>query len=71
MAGHDAVMRPQPPTREEVWLRSWCAIVACAGCQSTQQAHAWADACLDAYDERFPPVRGSNWPPPAEDEEAT
>lgn len=39
--------------REEIWLRAWCAV---AGAFNSKPADCgrYADACLKAFDERFP-----------------
>lgn len=58
------------PTREEVWLRAWCARISAAARGPTSATQA-ADACLAAFDERFAPARVGQWPPLPVDDEAT
>lgn len=40
--------------REEVWHRAWIALAAGFNVREHQVATRWADACLAAFDERFP-----------------
>ena len=43
----------QLPTRQEVWLRAWCAVAGAWNCQSADAATRWADAALKEYERRF------------------
>lgn len=40
-------------TRQEVWMRAWCATSNANDCKSPQTATAWADKCLAEFDKRF------------------
>lgn len=39
---------------EEIWLQAWCATANAANCKSSEIATKYADACLDAFKQRFP-----------------
>ena len=41
------------PSREEVWIRAWCAVASTEACTTREQATRWDDACLNAFDQVF------------------
>jgi hypothetical protein len=47
----------QVSQRPQVWLQAWCAVAAAVTCPKHEVAASWADACLKAFDERFPSAR--------------
>lgn len=43
-------------TREEIWVRAYCSVASAFNSKEADCAR-YADGCLKAFDERFPPSR--------------
>jgi hypothetical protein len=47
-------IEPTPKiTREEVWMKAWCAVANASNCATSESARNWADKCLIEFDKRF------------------
>jgi hypothetical protein len=42
-------------SRQEAWLRAWCAVAGAFNSRPSD-CDRYADACVKAFDERFPPT---------------
>lgn len=40
-------------TRQNVWLKAWCAVASSQSCEYYEIATDWADKCLEDFDKRF------------------
>jgi hypothetical protein len=40
--------------QRQVWLAAWLTVAACENALDKDTAARWADACLKAYNDRFP-----------------
>jgi hypothetical protein len=46
--------------RRKVWCDAWSSTANANDCKSTKTATAYADAALEAFDERFPPLQDAS-----------
>jgi len=47
------------PSRESAWLQAWLVVARAEGAHKPVVATSWADACLAAFDARFPQKKES------------
>lgn len=48
--------------RRQVWRDAWAATANANDCKSTDVATRYADAALEAFDRRFPPLKDDGEP---------